>query len=180
MKKILLPCVLLILSLSALAGLVNYTVLPQESRVEFIIKNFGQNVAGSLSIQTAEILFDEKNAEKSSFKIVLDAKSINTSNTLRDDRLRRAEYFAAEQFPIISFTSKKTEKTNLGYLVNGLLTIRSKTMPVSIPFRTARNNSGKIEFTGSFAINRLDFGVGEQSLSIQDSVYINISVIATK
>ncbi len=175
-KKIIYRFILAAIALGGIFAMYGFVVDAKNSAVSFTIKNFGIDVNGSIKIMGGQVEFNEKQPEKSIFKITLDAKSINTSNKIRDEHLMQSEFFDAVKFPVISFISKQISKTSSGYLLNGTLTIRAKSQPVSIAFTNTKGTSKVNNLSGTFTINRLDFGVGEKSISMADSVKIKISV----
>lgn len=61
----------------------------------------------------------------------LDVASINTHSLDRDIHLKSAEFFHADAFPKITFTSTSIEKKGSGYLLHGELTIKGHTKPVT-------------------------------------------------
>ncbi len=111
----------------------------------------------------AEISFNATAWEKSSVKLIIETKSVNTRNERRDNHLRSNDFFAADSFPQITFTSKivnRLSETRLN--ITGDLTIRGITKTVTIPatlvFWDDKARTGR--FKGSFTVVRSDFGVG--------------------
>ncbi len=94
-----------------------------------------------------------------------DVTSINTGNTQRDGHLRSGDFFAPEQFPKITFVSKRFESAGgTAYKVTGDLTIRGVTKEVTLDATyngLGVNMGGKriMSFDIGGAINRMDFGV---------------------
>ena len=81
-----------------------------------------------------------------------------------------------------SFLQKieKTNKTAAGfYYFTGNLTIKGVTKSISFPFQVKEEKDGLL-FTGSFEMNRLDFGIGEQSIVLSNQVAVTLSVFAKK
>lgn len=97
-----------------------------------------------------------------SFKF--DVKSINTRNEDRDNHLKSADFFDAEQFPAITFESTSIIKSDDGFDVIGNLTIKDVTKEVT--FETTFNGTGNnpwgqavYGFEAETKINREDFGL---------------------
>lgn len=98
------------------------------------------------------------------FKAVIQVSSIDTGIPGRDEHLRQADFFDAENHPTITFASDTIQKVEKGYLVEGKLTIRGKTRSVRFPFEfTGRkaSESGKVMvgFKAEGVIDRQDYGV---------------------
>jgi polyisoprenoid-binding protein YceI len=111
----------------------------------------------------ADITFNPTAWEKSSVKLVIETKSVNTRNERRDNHLRSKDFFFADSFPQITFTSKIVNKLGDTRLnITGDLTIRGITKPVTIPatlvFWDDKSQMGR--FKGSFTVMRNEFGVG--------------------
>lgn len=79
-------------------------------------------VSGKFDEIKSDIKSDRPDFTDAIFNIVLETKSINTSDSKRDEHLRSAEFFDSEKFPQISFTGKKFEKLKNGkYKIHGIL-----------------------------------------------------------
>jgi polyisoprenoid-binding protein YceI len=156
-----------------------YTPSDNESSIKFTIKNFGFGVNGSFKNLKGVIIFDPANLKNASFKVTVDAATINTGNNSRDGHLKKEEYFDVAKYPRISFNSNKIEKTADGYLATGVFTIKDKSKIVKIPF-TALPQSGGFLFSGKLQLNRRDFGVGGSSMVLSDLLNLTLSVKAQK
>lgn len=154
------------------------TPVETASSIKFAIKNFGSTVDGSFKGLQGTISFDADNPTAAVFKISIDANTINTGIKMRDNHLRKEDYFNVAKYPRISFNSVQvTSGTSAGsYQVNGKLTIKNITKDISIPFTVLPKDGGHL-FTGSFKINRRDFGVGGNSAVLSDHATITLSVL---
>lgn len=132
------------------------------SQINFVAESALLSAHGTFQKWDAEILFDAEKVEATSLKITIDAASIDTRIEARDKHLRSNDFFATDSFPTISFVSKNVNKTAENrMLVTGDLTVRGKTKTVSVPVRLnffdAAKGMGRV--TGTFVIDRNDFGV---------------------
>lgn len=171
------------LSLLFLIGIVSFTQAQQykpvdsKSEVKFTIKNFGLNTSGTLSGLNGTIAFDSTRLSSSSFNISVDVKTINTGIDMRDNHLKKEEYFNVEKYPAINFRSTFIQALNNGYTVTGQLTIKGISKNVSFPFKAVKQDNGLL-FTGSFSINRKDFGIGGSSAVMGNNVDISLKILA--
>lgn len=150
------------------------------SSVTFKIKNAGLTVSGSFSGLEAKIVFDGEKASGNKIEASIDAKSINTGINARDNHLRKAEYFDADTYPKIRMSAVLFSKQGPGkYTGYFSLTLKNTTRAVSVPFEF-RESGSQATFTGSFTINRKDFGIGESSWIMADDVTVTITVTAAK
>src|SRR5205823_3766053 len=75
--------------------------------------------------------FDEYNLTRSKAEIQIEAASVNTRNAQRDEHFRSPDFFDVEQYPYITFKSKRVimHDAHHGQLI-GDLTIRNVTKEV--------------------------------------------------
>ena len=158
-----------------------YRPVNDQSSVKFKIKNFGfNNVTGSFKGLQGTVQFDPENLAVSRMDVTVDAKSVNTGINLRDNHLRKEEYFDVKNHPHIKFVSSRiTKSTKAGTLfVYGKLTIKGVTKDISFPF-TAKPIDGGYLFNGEFKLNRRDFKVGGGS-TVSDNLTVMLDVTAKK
>lgn len=140
--------------------------------INFKIKNAGFYVNGSFTGLSANIKFDEKNLKESSFEATINAKSINTDNTLRDIHLRTSEYFDVEKYPLITMKSSEIMRSVSGnFTANFDVIIKDKTKKILVPF-FFKNNT----FSAKITLNRRHFGIGGSSFLLSDEVIISLTV----
>lgn len=151
------------------------------SKVNFTIKNFGIKTNGNFTGLKGNIIFNAMALSTSSFNVTVNTASINTNNTARDKHLRKEEYFYADKYPTITFTSTKiTNSTVVGrYYVYGNLTIKGITKAVEFGFSATPTANGYL-FSGELEINRRNFGVGGSSVSMADNLKVMLSVLSIK
>ena len=154
-----------------------YKPVEQGSTLKFTIKNLGFGVDGSFSGFAGDISFDAQKPAVSSINVTINAATVNTDNSLRDEHLKADGYFDVKNYPLIRLVSNKivTGKASV-YQFNGVLTIKGKSKTISFPF-TATSLADGYLFKGTFKINRKDFGVGGTS-TIADELEVQLNVIA--
>ncbi|HTJ11768.1 MAG TPA: YceI family protein [Dinghuibacter sp.] len=131
----------------------------QGSSITFTIANFGIDVTGSFSGLQGAIHFDPASTQTASFDVSIDAASVHTGNSLRDSHLKGEDYFDVQHWPRIRLVSTSVTRSGDGFVFNGKLSIKNHTMDVRFPFTATSDARGTL-FTGSFKINRRDFGIG--------------------
>ena len=158
-----------------------FTPVDAGSKVHFTIKNFAIKTGGDFSGLRGNINFDPSKPSTASFVVTIDAATIDTESEMRDEHLKEDEYFDVVKYPLISFKSTRvTPSSNAGrYYMFGELTIKGVTRPVEFGFSATAKGGGYL-FDGEFRINRLDYKVGEKSISLQDNVDIHLKVFAKK
>jgi polyisoprenoid-binding protein YceI len=157
----------------------SYTPEDNGSKVHFVIDNFGIATGGDFTGLTGTIKYDPADFTTADFDVSVDANSVNTNIEARDNHLRKSDYLNVKDFPRISFKSTRVTKTNKdGYLyMFGTITIKGVTKEVKFPFTATPQNGGYL-FEGNFKLNRRDFGVGGNSLSLSDRLTVSLSIFA--
>jgi polyisoprenoid-binding protein YceI len=148
------------------------------SQVKFGIKNFGLTVNGSFKGLEGTVIFDTSDLTKSHVNVSLMASTINTGNELRDNHLKKKDYFDIVNYPRITFISKSiTAGPSQGtYQLIGTLFLKSSKKDISFFFTAKQLNPG-YQFIGTFQINRRDFGIGSSSISLSDILTVSLSII---
>jgi len=113
-----------------------FKIDPNHSSVNFAVAHAGgiSTVVGRFTQFEGKIVFDDKDATKSSVNVTIKTASINTDVAARDNDLKSARFFDVEKFPEITFQSKSIEKKGDGYVAHGTLTIHGVSKDVDLPF----------------------------------------------
>ncbi|MFA7324405.1 MAG: YceI family protein [Candidatus Nanopelagicales bacterium] len=141
-----------------------WTIDPVHTHVGFVIKHMMvSKVRGHFTTFSGQIITAE-NPFESSVSVTIEATSINTGNTMRDDHIRSADFFDAENHPQLTFTSTGIRHAGDQFYIDGDLTIRGVTKPVSLKvdtpeFASTQQGGTKAGFSATTEINRTDFGV---------------------
>lgn len=147
----------------------------EDYQVVFYIDNAGITVEGSMGGLKADIAFDPRKANKNRIAASLDPATIQTGIGIRDKHLKRSDYFDVEQYPKITLTSTGFGKTGKDELLGTfILKIKDIEREVKIPVTYTYTSDG-LSLSGNFTINRLDFGLGEESIILSDEVRIQLN-----
>lgn len=165
MKNIFAALALLIVSAAAFSQTKNIS----NAKVSFEIKNLGIKTGGTIGGVQGTIGFDPNALTTSKIEATADVNTINTDNSMRDEHLKKDDYFDAAKYPSISMSSVSFKKKSGNSFTGQFnITIKGKTKLVDVPFTYADNT-----FKGSFKINRKDFAIGGNSMTMGDEVTIN-------
>ncbi|MBI0400852.1 YceI family protein [Cyclobacterium marinum] len=149
----------------------------EESYIKFNIRNLGLNVEGAFKSFKTTVNYNKSQPEKSSFSAEIQTNSIDTGINKRDNHLKKAEYFDVAKYPIISFQSTKVSAAGEdGLLVLGDLTIKGKTLPITLNVTIADKGSSK-EFNIKGELDRRDYKVGGSSWVMSDDVYLDLLIV---
>lgn len=146
---------------------------------DYNIEFSAKGVDGIFKTFTATINFDEAKLAASKFVMTIDVNSINTGNGLQNKHATGEEWFNAEKYPDIRFTSSSFEKTASGYSVKGKLQVKAVTKEVAIPFTFSKSgNKGK--FVATFTIDRSAYNVGKSGGDVGNTIKITATIPVTK
>ena len=143
----------------------DYTLDVSHSRLGFVARHaMVTKVRGQFGAFTGTARIDEANPAASKVDLSIDVTSIETGSADRDGHLKSADFFDAEQFPTITFTSTDVKRDGSDWTITGDLTIKDATLPVTIEFEhtgSARDPFGnlRVGFEGETTINRKDWGL---------------------
>jgi polyisoprenoid-binding protein YceI len=171
---------LLIIILPWSLAMAQYKPVDQGSVIRFTVQNFGFDVTGTFKGIHGSISFDPQKPAEAHFDTDIDAGTVNTDNSLRDDHLRSESYFDVKAHPKVQLESTKIQAGDKpgSYLFEGKLTIKNTSKSISFPFTATATPDG-YQFAGTFKIKRKDFGVGGTS-TISDELQVSLNIIAKK
>ncbi|CAM2939611.1 YceI family protein [Saccharomonospora xinjiangensis] len=167
-----------------LAG--TWTIDPVHSNVSFVVRHLGvTRVRGRFTELGGEITTGE-NILDSSVTATMQAASIDTTNQQRDDHVRSTDFLDVENHPTLSFRSTGIRADGDDYLIDGELTLRGVTRPVTLTaelggFGDGLTEGGKVlGVSARTEIKRSDFGVGGNipTAVVSDKVVIELDIEA--
>jgi len=181
MKKFTLSTLLLLflLSFTAYGQTRPYVVDKAHSQINFIAEARFISAHGFFDKWEADVVFDPANIESSSFKITIEAASINTRVQKRDDHLRSKDFFEVEKYPQITLVSKKVSKSgDQKYNVTADLTLHGVTKQIDVPITQVFYENNRGRFRALFEINRRDFGIiyNSNMNPIEDLVKVQVDI----
>lgn len=187
-RRLLLALVtLILLACAAVSSAATWEVDKAHSNVGFTVRHLVTNVPGQFDDFDGTIVYDAENPTASSVELIVDAASIDTRNDRRDNHLRSGDFFAVEEFPTLTFTSKKVAPLGEDRLaVTGDLTIRGVTKEVTVPVEIVGSTGRKLGFSTEFTIDRLDYGVtwnrtlDQGGTVLADEVEIRLEIAADR
>jgi polyisoprenoid-binding protein YceI len=155
------------MTLPASAATSTWEIDPAHTAAGFSVKHLMiSTVRGQFKGVTGTITWDDQDISKSSVNVSIDAKTIDTSEPMRDKDLRSDKFFDTDKYPTITFKSTKVEQVSAGKLkVTGDLTIHGVTKSVVLdvegPSAQVKDPWGntRVAINASTKVNRQDYGV---------------------
>jgi polyisoprenoid-binding protein YceI len=175
-------------------GAALWTIDPIHTTVAFGVRHLMiTNVHGVFERVSGSVRFDPAAPESTEIRVEIPVESVNTRAPQRDAHLRSADFFAADQHPLITFQSTKVRSTGVDSLaVTGDLTMRGVTrevvLLVSQLAAVASDFNGQPRLGGSATatVKRSDFGMtfnkvlDAGGLAIADDVSLRLDVSLQK
>lgn len=140
---------------------------PVHSIAEFRVRHLMiSNVRGQFTGVTGTLTYDESDYSKAHVEASIDVATIDTRDTQRDAHLKSPDFFDAEKFPVMTFTSSRvTRRAHGNILIAGPLTIHGVTREVEFavegptpPVKDPWGNT-RIGVSATTRIDRKDFGL---------------------
>ncbi len=175
---------LLLLAVSATAEVQTWQIDPNHTAAQFSVRHMGiSTVRGAFTKVSGSAQYDPADPSKTAVEATIDAASVDTRVSMRDDDLRSPNYFEVAKYPTITFKSKSVQAAGTGKLkIVGDLTIHGVTKEVALdvdgpsaPVTDPRGNN-HVGASASTTIKRTDFGVGTSNPMIGEDITITIDV----
>ena len=165
------------------ATAMEWGVNPQKSEVAFEASGSGYSTKGIFKDYKTEIEFDPETPEEASIRVTLDMRTASTGAADTDQTLQSEEFFDPGRHPTAEFTARGATPDGDGkYILNGQLTLKGVTKPLTLPF-SIDIAEGTAAVKAETKINRLDFGVGPETvagLAVDKEVKLTIDLRAMR
>lgn len=147
-------------------GKTKWVLDPAHSELQFKVKHLAiTTVTGNFNDFSITAESEDDHFHNSNIQVGINTASIHTGNAQRDEHLRSADFFDANNFPSISFNSASVKPGSDGALeLSGTLRIKDVEKPVSMKLEMAGiakdpYGNTKAGFSLEGKINRKDFGL---------------------
>ncbi|MFC0107260.1 YceI family protein [Kibdelosporangium aridum] len=162
-----------------------WAIDPIHSDVSFIVRHLGvSKVRGQFNTFSGEIVTAE-NPLQSTVTATIDAGSFHTRQEQRDNHVKSEDFLHVDDHPEIKFVSTGVRQDGEDFLVDGDLTIRGVTKPVTLEleingFGQGPDGSPLLGISATTEISRKDFGVhgGAAGAMVGDKIQIALEVEA--
>ncbi|HUA11094.1 MAG TPA: YceI family protein [Solirubrobacteraceae bacterium] len=165
-----------------------WVVDPVHSSIGFQVKHLGiANVRGEFGEFEGRLVVTDSGASASG---TVEAASVDTGQSQRDDHLRSADFFEVEKYPQITFASTEITPVSDGqFEVKGDLTIHGVTRPITLEAElegyepSDMQGKERIGVSATTKISRSDFeikfdaalGSGNKVVGDQVKIFVEIS-----
>lgn len=150
-------------------------LLAAQSEVTFVAKQLGVPLDGKFKTFSAQTAFDPKSPQTSKIAFTVDLGSV-ALNADADAELVKPDWFNTPRFPKATFQSTAIKALGGGrFEVAGKLAIKGNAPDLVVPVQL-KQAGGLSTATGSFALKRLDFKIGEGDWSDTSVVANDVQV----
>lgn len=169
-----------------------WAIDPTHTEVQFKVKHLViSTVTGFFKKFSGSIESNGDDFDGASATFSLDINSIDTNQKDRDNHLKSADFFAAEEYPTMDFAGELKKVSGNDYKLIGDLTIRGTTKKVEMDVEyggTMKDPYGntKSGFEINGKINRKDFGLNWSAVTeaggvvVSDEVKIHLNAQVVK
>jgi len=168
-----------------------WTIDPVHSEVSFVVRHMMvSKVRGRFDTFEGTIVTAEDPLQ-SRVDATVDLSSVNTGEPNRDNHIRSADFFEVESHPTLTFHSTGVRPDGDNFLLDGDLTIRGTTRPVTLKlevngFGPDAYGGTRAGFSATTEINRNDWNVSyngpipgaSNGMVLSDKVTINLEIEA--
>jgi polyisoprenoid-binding protein YceI len=165
---------------------------PAHSTITFKVGHLLGTAKGKFTKFSGTIEVDREHPEQSSVTATIQAASIDTANAKRDEHLRSVDFFNVQQYPEITFKSRRVKQTgaNTGE-ITGDFTMHGVTRSITLniqlqgdPGSAAKGQTTRWRVTTA-PLKRSEFKLGwskgvETVSMIGDEVAVDIQIEATR
>lgn len=160
-----------------------WIVDPAHSEVQFKVKHLMINtVTGEFTSYRATLVSDAPDFSDAQITFEADVNSINTRNEMRDGHLKSDDFFGADNFPTMSFSSTSFQSKGDGkHEMVGNLTIRDVTRQIVLDVDYGGemvdfygNTKAGFEIAGT--INRKEFGLAWDAVTEAGGIVVSDAV----
>lgn len=154
-----------------------------------IAKSAASSHDGTVNVKSGTITM--KGNQVASGTFVLDMNSINATDlsgegqTKLNNHLKNGDFFEVDKYPTATYTITSVKKNNdkiYNYIVNGNLTVKGKTNPVSFPAKISYSKGVVAIVSDKFSFDRQKFDVAYtaamKDVLVKDEVDMLIKVTA--
>lgn len=165
-----------------MADPVRYLLDGSASRVEFIFAAEGLQITGQVPVERAEVMVDFDDLGQSRVDVRLSVARAQTNVPFATEAMKGNSVLAAGTYPAARFQSRKVTRVGDGARLEGMLTLRGVTRPVTLNGAIFRKRGSAADDLSSLvllfegAVNRQDFGASGFPALVEDRVALRVLV----
>jgi polyisoprenoid-binding protein YceI len=153
-----------------------FRITPVVSKITFAVKA-SISIEGTFDRWSANLSFKSADVSTGVLDVKIEADSVNTGSSFKDDKLKSEDFFNAKHDPYITFRSTKITQTGPHtFNVAGTFTIRGVSKPETLTLVDDPEGKGVGQVNGTMAFDRKEFGMdsGIPFIRIADRVEVTV------
>ena len=163
----------------------SWNIVPTKSQLGFVATQNNSPLTGQFKTFSGKIDFAPEQLDTSRVEMIVDTASVATSYTEVADNLKTANWLSVALFPQAIFKANHFTKTgDKTYAAIGTLTLRDKTLPLTVQFTLEEYTADHATVKGNAQLNRIAYGVGQgewkNTDTIKDAVKVEFVLVAVK
>ena len=159
-----------------------FKITPLESRINFEVKA-SVPIKGRFDHWKAALTFMSPDVTTAVFDVEIQAASVDTGSSLKNSKLKSADFFDVDNNPLITFKSTKVVQTDPNtFELDGNFTIRGVTKAEKLALTVSGKGTGTGQINGTMAFDRKDYGMNSSIpfIKIADRVSVTVTLRATR
>lgn len=160
------------------AGVPVFEIKPAKSTVKFHVQA-SLAIDGIFKRWDATLTFASRDVTTGVLDIKIQADSVDTGSSIKDNTLKGDDFFDVKQHPLITFKSTKIVQAGPDlFEVDGDLTIRGVTKRERLTMTVFGKGTGSGEIKGTMAFDRKDYGMNASIpfIRIADRVEVTVNL----
>lgn len=155
-----------------------WQMIKEKSNLKFYAIQNGAPVEGKFKDFTTDIHFDPEHLDESAITVEVDTGSVEVASADVMQTIKTADWLSSEAFPKAVFKSKKITRMPMSdnYYGDGELTLRGKTLPVTLNFQMEYMQGNNAIAKGYVTLRRTDYGVGQGEWAKDDVIKNEVRV----
>lgn len=146
-------------------------VVTDKAKVAFVFES--KDVDGTFSGLTGNVIFNPNDLSNASISGSVPVETIVTGIGFRNWHLQREKYFDEEQYPTISYQSTAITKSGDGYRMEGNMTMKGITKPLTFNFTY---NDKVFDGTASLISSDFDISIANDREKNKVSIHVVVPV----
>jgi polyisoprenoid-binding protein YceI len=159
-----------------------FQITTVQSTIKFDVKA-SVAIEGTFDKWDAALTFTSPDAGSAVFDVKIYADSVDTGSSIKNNKLKSADFFDVQNNPYITFRSTKVVQTGPNtFELDGNFTIRGVTRPEHLMLTISGRGTGSGTIKGTMAFDRKDYGMnsGIPFIKIANRVQVTVSLVGTR
>lgn len=136
------------------------TIYDWQIRKDFQVRFTHEDADGVFKKLEGKIVFDEDQPANAVFDMVIEVRSVETGNPMRNESIAGDNWLNAEKYPYITFKSEGAVKKEEKWFTTGTLSLHGIEHPLELPFSFKPDENGAL-FEGSFVLKMADYKLSD-------------------